>query len=511
MKLRMIMSIFYFLIFFLFQINFSFSQDGGSIFRNYYVHEIKIELSQNGWYDTLINWQINSQKFNKADSLLKANIYFNGQLIENIGFKMKGGQSFECPGFGTKKPFKVDFNYFVKGQKLDGLNSLNLCNCCFDVSYLHDAVAYKIINDFGVEAPRTGFAKLYINNTYFGLYVLIEQINNDFTNKRFGTDEGDLWKTVSSEFKYLGTDHSLYSGMEFKNSYDSLAYCRLIRLFYILTYISDENIGDSLSIYMDIPSVIKSIAVNSLLASRDHTISNSWLYWHPNSNKYIYIPYDYTSAMNNPSQEPFDENSLYWNNTLNKAIIRNKFLRNQYYQAVCELRQSFANSNYLSEFIDKSYELLRNYVIMDINTPITVTDFDSAIYGSNNEYPYFATHYYSGIYSFLNKQNTITDEVLKKKLTVCIANLDKELSISVNPSLILFPNPTYDSFIINIDQINCNAIIIINSIDGILIYSNSIIIEKGQSKIDIQLKQGIYIVSIKANNKLYKLIMVVKN
>src|ERR1044071_6780477 len=57
-----------------------------------------------------------------------------------------------------KRPFKVDLNHFVKGQKIAGLDELTFNNLMWDPSCLRDALAYELFRDAGVPASRTAYA-----------------------------------------------------------------------------------------------------------------------------------------------------------------------------------------------------------------------------------------------------------------------------------------------------------------------------------------------------------------
>lgn len=48
-----------------------------------------------------------------------------------------------------------------------------------DKTMLRDVLSYKIGNDMGQYAPRTRFVELYLNDEYYGVYVLIEKIKID--------------------------------------------------------------------------------------------------------------------------------------------------------------------------------------------------------------------------------------------------------------------------------------------------------------------------------------------
>ena len=48
-----------------------------------------------------------------------------------------------------------------------------------DKSLMRNVLIYELSNDMGRYAPRTRFVELYINETYKGVYVLMEKIKRD--------------------------------------------------------------------------------------------------------------------------------------------------------------------------------------------------------------------------------------------------------------------------------------------------------------------------------------------
>lgn len=73
---------------------------------------------------------------------------------------------------------KIKFNEYVPGQKFLGLKRLTLNNMLQDPSMVREALSYQLFRDMGLIAPRTGFAKVYIDSgsgfQYKGLYLNLE-------------------------------------------------------------------------------------------------------------------------------------------------------------------------------------------------------------------------------------------------------------------------------------------------------------------------------------------------
>ena len=107
----------------------------------------------------------------------------------------EGGRSYdaEC----AKLSYKIRFDEFVKNARLFGLKRLNLHAMSADGSKLREQLAYDLFRAFGVEAPRTGYAQLWINGAPYGLFCTVEQIDGRYTAFRYpGAGDGNLYKEV---------------------------------------------------------------------------------------------------------------------------------------------------------------------------------------------------------------------------------------------------------------------------------------------------------------------------
>ena len=181
------------------------------------VHEIHLTFSQPDWWDQLVD------NFEGLDDPLYLEAEFDWEALhfDSIGVRFKGNSSYTYPG--VKKSFKLDIDEFVAGQELYGLDKLNLNNCFMDPSFIREKSCYELCQAIGLPTERTNFAALYINGTYWGLYVLVEQFDQEFIESRFGaSEEGNLWKGEPyGTLEYLGTDEaSYYDDYELKTNED---------------------------------------------------------------------------------------------------------------------------------------------------------------------------------------------------------------------------------------------------------------------------------------------------
>jgi spore coat protein H len=124
-----------------------------------------------------------------------------------VGFRLRGNTSRSS----AKKSFKISFNSFAAGTRLQGVKDLNLNGEHNDPSIMRARIAWELAQDAGMPAPRVNHVRLFINGQAFGVYANIEQVNDDFVEHRFARDAGNLYKCLyPADLANLGTDPNSY-------------------------------------------------------------------------------------------------------------------------------------------------------------------------------------------------------------------------------------------------------------------------------------------------------------
>lgn len=120
----------------------------------------------------------------------------NGEVmvLPNIGVRLKGRYgSFRT--LDQKAAFLLRFDEWDSQQEPLGLEKLALNNMVQDPSMIHEQLAYMLFRDAGVPAPRTGYARVFVNGELYGLYATVEVIDNsEFLDQWYGNDEGNLYE-----------------------------------------------------------------------------------------------------------------------------------------------------------------------------------------------------------------------------------------------------------------------------------------------------------------------------
>ncbi len=143
------------------------------------VHDIYLTFEQSDYWTQLTD---NYENYDDPP-YIEATFAWESTNI-TIGVRFKGNSSY-WGYYGDKKSFKLDIDEFVPGQEIDGLDKFSLNNCFLDPSYVREKTNYELCEALGMATPRTNYAALYINGSYWGLYLIVEQVDQEFIESRW--------------------------------------------------------------------------------------------------------------------------------------------------------------------------------------------------------------------------------------------------------------------------------------------------------------------------------------
>jgi spore coat protein CotH len=126
-------------------------------------------------------------------------VVIDGESYKNVGLRAKGNTSLSnVKDYGNDRySFKLEFDHYKKGRTYYGLDKLCLNNIIQDNTYMKDFLTYKMMADFGVDAPLCSYTYITVNGEDWGLYLAVEGVEDSFLSRTYGNDSGDLYKPDS--------------------------------------------------------------------------------------------------------------------------------------------------------------------------------------------------------------------------------------------------------------------------------------------------------------------------
>jgi len=224
--------------------------------------------------------------------------------FENVGIRLKGNSSYGHPG--RKKPFIIKFDEFEDENYL-GFDRLNFSNGFKDPTLLREKLACDLFNKWDVPCPRTTFAEVYYNDDYWGLYTIIEPVNNDFLDSRFSENDGNLYKgDPRGQLVWRGSSPDNYR-MDYEKD-TNIAEDDWTDLIAFIDFLNNSSIAEFQENFADtfILSVwMRFYAINTMLVNLDsyiHTGHNYYFYFTADG-KGNYIVWDVNEAFANFSAD----------------------------------------------------------------------------------------------------------------------------------------------------------------------------------------------------------------
>lgn len=356
------------------------------------VHEINLTFEQSDWWNQL------TDNFEDYDDppYLEATFDWDTTHLETIGVRFKGNSSYSGY-YGNKKSFKLDIDAFVDGQEIYGLDKLNLNNCFLDPSFVREKTTYELCDALGMATCRTNYAAVYINGTYWGLYLLVEQQDHEFIESRQGAGEdGNLWKGEPyGTMEYLGdSEAAYYNNYELKNNETTNDWSDLVDFIDQVNNTPVSVLADSLHNRLDVSSALAMLAVDNYTVNLDSytgRCANFYFYHRDRDDRFVFTKWDQNEAwgifnMYQLSTTQLQQLSPYWSNPQygeNRPLAENLWQVSSYVDVYLghmkKLMAGVAEPTTLIARMEELRDLVRPYVYTDPNLMFTTTNFENCM------------------------------------------------------------------------------------------------------------------------------------
>ncbi|MDP2310387.1 MAG: CotH kinase family protein [Pseudomonadota bacterium] len=209
-----------------------------------------------------------------------------------LGVRLKGSSTFD--NLDGKPSLKLRFSEFVPEARFLGVERLTLNSMKYDPTMLREAAAYRLYAQMGVPAPRSAYAHLAINGEDYGVYSIVESLDENFLKRVFpGDDDGNLYDTV---FVYADLTSLGLANFELAEGDPATAYTDLAALVHDL---DGGDILGTLESRFDLESTLSFLAVDLLTANWDgySRNTNNYLLYHATvSDRWSFVPWGQDTA-----------------------------------------------------------------------------------------------------------------------------------------------------------------------------------------------------------------------
>lgn len=153
------------------------------------VLDIDIVMDDAKWNEMLQNAQ--------QEQYYECDVIINGTTFKQVGIRPKGNTSLSSIASdpnNNRYSFKLEFDQFVDGQTCFGLDKLVLNNSYADITNMKEAIIYDMFQYLDTDASLYNYAKISVNNEYWGVYLALEAVEDSFMLRNYGMEKGCLYK-----------------------------------------------------------------------------------------------------------------------------------------------------------------------------------------------------------------------------------------------------------------------------------------------------------------------------
>jgi hypothetical protein len=152
--------------------------------------------------------------------MLAATITVDGVVYRGAGIKFRGDRSYKM---GLKRnPFGIQLDYSIEGQQHQGYAKLKLSSALRDPSMIREMLFSEIAGKY-LPTPNTAFTRLYINDAYTGVFILVENPEKAFLETHYGSSDGSFYEAGLDEKPAqlpIGCRQNIYASLEYEENVD---------------------------------------------------------------------------------------------------------------------------------------------------------------------------------------------------------------------------------------------------------------------------------------------------
>jgi hypothetical protein len=463
---------------------------GQNVFDDSYLHEIRFENADTNFWISTKDYQM-------------LNMVVDGNSVDSVGFKRKGNIS-KYPST-NKYGIKIKTNKYVLGKYHDGIKEFTLHMNYQDPTMMREKLTYDICAEMGLFSLRTAFAKVYINDVYWGLYTIVEG-KDEMYKHTFGNRSSDAIESLDfGNMCYYGTDEaeydydnpsSVWPRYELSNGDGVTAWPSFINMLDKANNTSNTQYLDTVSKYINIQDFFTYQAINVYLMNMDSYISlkGNQIYVFDTINKIWQVtPWDFNASFGlwETGNYQVDSYSMLPNSIVNGCVASKlnsiPTLKNYYLEAMCMLNNMVCDTAVMFDKIEFFRNQIQQAVYDDTRKVATNADFDNGI--GFGYFDVFGLTDVPALKTVLTERGELIRQALVNEGYNCTVGVNEK--IDLQNQFVLYPNPSNNFININGDNIKIKNVSIIDLSGRVVLNSSS------TSKIDILgLNNGIYILKI---------------
>ena len=170
------------------------------LFNKETIQDVKISIDEN-------NWNYLLQNAIDKPTVLASSISIGDDTVKYVGIKTKGNLTLKEVWNSSSDRFSFTINFgkyintdngYTDKQNLYGLRKVALNNIYGDATLMKEYLSYELMTKMGIPTPEYSLVNLYINDEFYGVYMMVESIDSSLTQRTLGEKSDYLVKPESS-------------------------------------------------------------------------------------------------------------------------------------------------------------------------------------------------------------------------------------------------------------------------------------------------------------------------
>lgn len=340
------------------------AQSADALFDATTLHDIRIHINSR-------DLQKLRQGF-AGNTIYPADLQWRNLRARNVGIRSRG----DFTRNATKLGLQVEFGHYATGQRFLGLDTLALDNLWQDPAMIREYLAMALFRRAGVPAPRVSLGRLFINNTYQGVYGIVEGVDASFLERQFSDKTGFLFEFHAQESafraEYLGSDFAAYTSRfeprTHRRDAATILYSPIRDLFREINESDDVVWRERVDAVLDVENLLRHLAVETFLAEADGLagsfigMNNFYLYRRADSPRHHFIPWDRDLSFFDlawPLTPNFEQSPLL------RRVLEFDDLRERYLQKLEECVRLATEDDWLRTEVDRMVTLVTSAAYAD--------------------------------------------------------------------------------------------------------------------------------------------------
>jgi spore coat protein CotH len=220
-----------------------------------------------------------------------------------------------------KKSWKVFFPASDPFRSSEGpIHELNLNADYVDQALLRSYLGYDLFARAGVPTPRAGYARLFINDVYYGLFSQVEQVDERFLYRTGVEIHGNLYKPY---YGFLGIESNdwWYNYHYPKKTNRQSGIKDMIAFIELINHTSEEQFPWMIAKELDVNGWLDWYAVNILIGNLEMMGKNYYLYHNLSTDQWAILPWDVDISLGHNEGKEYGlfDRDISWDNPIDSG------------------------------------------------------------------------------------------------------------------------------------------------------------------------------------------------